>query len=98
MQKYHGQKQLEYTGPFAVVVIDTEGAYVYADAFDDDRYAVIGKNYTTLEDSKVLADKLFDAVNFRLKGRTEWEEFQGHDVWVFDSKNKCVYKANVKLR
>ena len=49
--------------PFTVVVIDLLDAYHYADIFDDERYAIIGKNFINYNGCVKLADRLFAALN-----------------------------------
>ena len=88
---------MQYSGPYTVVVIDTFDANPFADVFDDSRYAVIGSNYTSLESSKALADRLFDALNPNVKSQTNWTDLEGHDVRIFDATGHCLYKAHEKL-
>lgn len=84
--------------PLTVTVIDMFDAYHYADVFDAERYAIIGKNYTNLEKATVLADRLFIALNFGDKTQTDWIKWEaGHDVRIYDADNNCIYKAHEKL-
>ncbi len=73
-------------------------AYHYADAFDPERYAIIGSNYENLEMAIALADRLFSALNYGDKTQADWIKWQaGHDVRIFDAEGACVYKAHEKL-
>ncbi|MFA5128015.1 MAG: hypothetical protein WC457_03385 [Patescibacteria group bacterium] len=84
--------------PFTIYVIDLLDAYHYADIFEDERYALIGDNYTDIQDAVTLADRLFSALNYNKKTLAEWTEFDdGHDVRIYDVDNHCVYKAHEKL-
>ncbi len=81
-----------------VTIIDMFDAYHYADVFDAERYAVVGKNYTNLEKAIALADRLFSALNFGDKTQADWIKWEaGHDVRIYDDKNTCIYKAHEKL-
>lgn len=84
--------------PLTVTVIDMFDAYHYADVFDEERYAVIGRNYTNYEMVVALADRLFSALNFGNKTQADWIKWEaGHDVRIYDAENRCVYKAHEKL-
>ncbi len=84
--------------PYTVAVIDLFDAYHYADVFDEERYAIIGKNYSKLVACIELADRLFWALNPNVKTQADWIEWDaGHDVRVYDADSKCLYKAHEKL-
>lgn len=84
--------------PYTVTIIDCLDAYHHADVFDDDKYAVVGKNYSDLGMCMALADRLFYALNPLVKSQAEWTEWEdGHDVRVYDADLNCVYKAHDKL-
>lgn len=84
--------------PYTVVIIDLFDAYAYADVFDAERYAFVGKNYTDLDKCIGLADRLFSALNPDATTQAEWTEWDaGHDVRIYDADFKCLYKAHEKL-
>lgn len=84
--------------PLTVAIIDMFDAYHYADVFDAERYAVIGKNYTNFEKAEALADRLFSALNFGDKTQADWVKWEaGYDVRIYDADSRCVYKAHEKL-
>jgi len=85
-------------GLYSVVIIDLLDAYPYADVFDENRYAIVGRNYSSLALAQGLADRLFEALNPNADSLTKWEEIEGHDVRIYDGNMKCVYKAHQKLQ
>ena len=74
------------------------GVYHYADIFDDERYGLIGDNYSDYDTCVELADRLFWALNPSADSLEEWTRLEaGHDVRVYDTEDRCVYKAHEKL-
>lgn len=88
----------KYTAPYAVIVIDIEGSTTYADIYDDEKYAIIGRNYVYEDRCSALADRLFNALNFDVKDLEDFKNRGGYDVRVYDSSSICVYKAFEKLK
>ena len=83
---------------YAIVVIDLLDANPFADVFEDEtRYAVIGRNFTSLAQSIALANRLFFALNPKAETQTNWAELEGHDVRIYDREMNCLYKAHQKL-
>lgn len=92
------EKKIHGEPPYTVVIIDLLDAYHYADVFDDERYAIVGKNFSSYTGCVKLADRLFKALNYGKKTQTEWIEWEdGWDVRIYDSNYKCVYRAYEKL-
>lgn len=88
----------EYKMPFTVAIIDLLDAYHYADIFDDERYAIVGKNFISYNGCVKMADRLFVALNPDKHTQAEWIELDdGWDVRVYDANAKCVYKGHEKL-
>lgn len=88
----------KYEGFYSVAIIDLFDAYHYADVFDEERYAFIGRNYSDLGKCIELADRLFKALNPKASTQEEWVEWEaGHDVHIYTDKFRCVYKAHTKL-
>jgi 5'-nucleotidase len=81
--------------PFTVAIIDTFDADPVADIFDEERYAIVGKNYTYATRCTSLASRLFKALNPGVKNIDDWVD--GHDVRVYDSAGHCFCKAHEML-
>lgn len=85
--------------PLSVITIDVYDAYALADVFDEERrYAVIARDFASLEKSIEMADRLFAALNPNVKTLDEWvESDSGFDVRVYDKAYHCMYKAHTTL-
>jgi phage gp29-like protein len=87
--------------PYTIAIIDLLDAMHYADVFDDERYDVIPDithGFTDTEKCIALADRLFFALNPRVKTQADWYEFDdGWDVRVYESERACVYAGHQKL-
>ncbi len=88
----------KFKSPYSIAIIDLLDAYHYADVFEDDRFAVIARNFIDLDKSIALADRLFRALNPDSKSQEEWCEYDdGFDVRIYDSEAQCAYKAHERL-
>lgn len=92
------KKAVEGEPLYIVAIIDLLDAYHYADIFDDERYAVVGRNFAYYAGCVKLADRLFRALNPGKETKAAWTEWEdGWDVRVYDGTHLCVYKAHSKL-
>src|SRR3989344_7492114 len=88
--------------PFTIAIIDLIDAYHYADVFDEERYAWLGRQeyakYTNYDMVVGLSDRLFFALNPSAKTQEDWIKWDsGFDVRVYNANHACVYMAHEKL-